>query len=392
MRAAVHVRHRSDRGKWGVHWRESKDGKRVKAARFFESEKEANDFAAEKRRELADGHTLTGWSEQWLKDHEPRRGDPDPDLRRSTFRGYSIAIRTHLQPRWGHLPLKDFTPQEVCAFYRYMQDEAKLSAKTAATYALPVKQMLDLAMAKNLIPSNPMKDGRTMFNAAYRVRGRSRRPKERAPFDVETAKKLLTVGRLRFPRDFDMIAVQMLSGIRIGEVVVLQPEDDKGDHLCIMRGLSDEGEIYNTKSGRGRVAPMNPALRAVLDRQHARWEADCKKFGKPPAPWLFYTYELERPGVASDRPSGNYIGKRNLIRNFNLVMKELGIEGPDWLTNHSLRHMFITELLSEGVEAHVVKSIAGHSDLSTTLKYAERRRTPAGTTDQFAGNFAGLVN
>jgi integrase/recombinase XerD len=40
------------------------------------------------------------------------------------------------------------------------------------------------------------------------------------------------------------------------------------------------------------------------------------------------------------------------------------------LTPHALRHSFVTNLLRADVPLHVVASLAGHRDVSTTMRYA----------------------
>ena len=43
--------------------------------------------------------------------------------------------------------------------------------------------------------------------------------------------------------------------------------------------------------------------------------------------------------------------------------------GAPWLTPHTLRHTFITDLVEKGVPLHVVRELAGHSSPTTTLHY-----------------------
>ena len=44
---------------------------------------------------------------------------------------------------------------------------------------------------------------------------------------------------------------------------------------------------------------------------------------------------------------------------------------------HWLRHTWVTELLEAGVPPHVVKDMAGHADIQTTLKHYAHARTDA---------------
>lgn len=61
---------------------------------------------------------------------------------------------------------------------------------------------------------------------------------------------------------------------------------------------------------------------------------------------------------------------------FQKTVKEAGLPEK---TFHSLRHSFVTNLVSEGVDLRVVQELAGHKDLRTTMRYAHL--TPNRLTD-----------
>ena len=56
-------------------------------------------------------------------------------------------------------------------------------------------------------------------------------------------------------------------------------------------------------------------------------------------------------------------------RQVRRVLVRCGLEGGV-LTPHALRHSFVTNLLRADVPLHVVASLAGHRDVSTTMRYA----------------------
>ena len=56
-------------------------------------------------------------------------------------------------------------------------------------------------------------------------------------------------------------------------------------------------------------------------------------------------------------------------RQVRRVLVGCGLDGGV-LTPHALRHSFVTNLLRADVSLHVVASLAGHRDVSTTMRYA----------------------
>jgi len=56
-------------------------------------------------------------------------------------------------------------------------------------------------------------------------------------------------------------------------------------------------------------------------------------------------------------------------RQVRRVLVRCGLDGGV-LTPHALRHSFVTNLLRADVPLHVVASLAGHRDVSTTMRYA----------------------
>jgi integrase len=61
---------------------------------------------------------------------------------------------------------------------------------------------------------------------------------------------------------------------------------------------------------------------------------------------------------------GTPIDPRNLSRHFYSVQKKAGL---DKIRFHDMRHTCVTLLLSLGVPPHVVREIAGHSDIHVTM-------------------------
>ena len=116
--------------------------------------------------------------------------------------------------------------------------------------------------------------------------------------------------------------IALLTGCRRGEILTLQPENIRGDHLRIAAG--------NTKTLRERVVPIVPALR----------------------PWLRYI-PLQ-------------INAEGLKTGFARARVKAGLD----VNFHDLRHTCASLLINTGTPLEVVRDILGHTTVRTTERYA----------------------
>ena len=129
------------------------------------------------------------------------------------------------------------------------------------------------------------------------------------------------------------------SGLRVGEVVKLKPEDiDSKRMLVFIKGAKGRKDRYSLLS--------ESALKTL--REHWR---EYK-----PVKWLF-------PGPNSER----YITIRTAQRVFEMACNRAGIRKD--VTIHSLRHSFATHLLENGIDLRYIQEILGHKSSKTTEIY-----------------------
>lgn len=150
------------------------------------------------------------------------------------------------------------------------------------------------------------------------------------------------------------ILIELYTGMRMGEINALRPEDldfDKG--IIHIRGTISMGVDYriyrrdHTKTDAGmRDVPMNNLVIPVLKQALAdmRWNKEGLIF-----------YDHNKNGVISTSQVNCF---------YRRICEKTGI---DFHGQHSLRHTFATRCIEAGVKPVVLKNWLGHTDIHITL-------------------------
>jgi integrase len=135
------------------------------------------------------------------------------------------------------------------------------------------------------------------------------------------------------------------AGLRRGEIVALRQRDVDLRRRQIKVELNDWKGILDTpKGGRGRVVPMTDALHEALTKNcHLRGDRVLTLDDGSPVPGHTLRDWVERAQRrAGLEPTGNV---------------------------HILRHSFCSHLAMRGAPTKAIQELAGHANLSTTLRY-----------------------
>lgn len=144
-------------------------------------------------------------------------------------------------------------------------------------------------------------------------------------------------------RNRALIVTMYRGGLRLGEVLALQPKDVDLDTGAIT--------VLHGKGDRRRVAAIDPGAVAIL----ARWCDARRSLGVVHKGPLFCT--LRGNGL---KPS--YV--RTLLPR---LARAAGIEKR--VHPHGLRHTHAYELMMEGIPVPIIQQQLGHSSLATTDRY-----------------------
>lgn len=147
-------------------------------------------------------------------------------------------------------------------------------------------------------------------------------------------------------RNRAMLLLTHFAGMRVAEVASLRLNDVLNDSGTIREEVRLKPE--QTKGKYARTVYLNLRIQKEL-AQYIK-TINASDLQKP----LFYTQKR-----ASFSPN-------TLAQYFLFLYRNVGLEGA---SSHSGRRSFLTHLANKGTAIHILKSLAGHRNISTTAAY-----------------------
>lgn len=228
-----------------------------------------------------------------------------------------------------------------------------ISSSTKRTYLTRLSTFFDWCVASSLGKTNPVKE--IQPPKAYRKEKPFLKEAEveRLVRAIE-AESVIRGSQLKTGEIIwltDVIYVAVGTGMRLGELCALKWSGVDLDHGMITVKVSED---FKTKNGHERSIPVRGKALDVLQKLHSEREAELDGY-----------VLRSRRGRSGDRRGLNpeYVSRR--FKHFAKLAKL-----PPDTTFHTLRHTYVTWMLSKGVAVHVVQKLAGHSDIRTTMLYA----------------------
>jgi site-specific recombinase XerD len=134
------------------------------------------------------------------------------------------------------------------------------------------------------------------------------------------------------------------AGLRIGELIGLEFDCIRTDYQGRQFLKVPLGKLNNE-----RLVPLDDATVELVEK--------LRKRGHKPRPFLMVTVT----------------GKKTRYNQYVYALRDIcrGLDIPDRMTIHRLRHTFATSLLSGGMSLPSVMKLLGHRDWHMTLRYAE---------------------
>jgi len=268
----------------------------------------------------------------------------------STLEDYESTLRVHLVPFFAECPLCEIDVAGVELFIYAKLDEGR-APKSIHNYLGLLHSIFGYALKRGWCESNPV----ALVEAPRVQRNRDIRFLTLTELEAVLAVCSRTpLGRL----DRLVFLTAAMTGMRRAEVVALRWEDIDWDvQLIRVRQNFTRGRFGTPKSRRSsRAVPLAPRLAAELRSHHAR------------AP-----YREAADLVFAHPELGTVLDPSKLRKRFIACVRRAEVRPVRF---HDLRHTFGTQMAAAGAPMRAIQEWLGHSDLRTTLIYADYALDP----------------
>ena len=313
----------------------------------------------------SDDYTVAEWLRTWFALYAK------PNIRPTTARSYQGSIELHIIPRIGCIKLNKLTGRDIQKLYKDLMENGRLrkaqkskqpglSSTTVRGIHMMLHNALDRAVKERLILRNPTED--CIIPKVQKQEMKILHPEDMKAY-LEAAEK-----RGVLP----MFYLELVSGIRKGELVALRWEDLDVEHRTIsvskqaLGGLGKELVVNRPKTENSiRAISIPQDAVDLLVREHEK---------HPENPYLF----------PSPLTGGMY-HPDSVVNLHKKILKDAGLEH---IRFHDLRHTFATMALQNGVDVKTVSNMLGHYDAGFTLRtYTHATRQKQNEAAQATGAF-----
>jgi integrase len=263
-------------------------------------------MATGKRQKKREVPTLADFASRFLEGHaEANRQKP------SGIAGKETILRVHLVPLLGHKRLDAIGDEDV----QRLKSKLKVAVQWSVLERMPCTVGM-LKVAKS----------------------------EETFHDFEDYARLVDAARRTGPEALLCVLLGGDAGLRCGEMMALRWSDvDLPRHRLTVRTSEWKGQVTAPKGMKSRHVPLTRRLEDAL-RAHRHL----------------------RGGRVLATPNGTPYTQK-MVRNRVLAAAHLAQLADGRV--HVLRHTFCSHLAMRGVPGRAIQELAGHADLSTTMRY-----------------------
>lgn len=284
---------------------------------------------------------------QWLEEYRS-------EVRDNTYQNYKYVVEAHIVPYFKEkgVTLKELRPRDLKAYYNFKLQT--LSANTVKKHHANIHKALKRAVEYELISYNP-----ASALDLPKIKGFVGSFYEED--EIKVLKEIVKDSPIEVP-----VMLTVFYGFRRSEVLGLrwQSVDFAKSEIHVEHTLIDvKGKPVptdNTKSRESnRIMPMNEEIKKYLK------EVRKKQLEKK----MFYGNAYVDSGYICTYDNGEYMKPNYLSHTFKKLL-EANADKIKKVRFHDLRHSSATMLLSLGFSLEDIKAWLGHSDISTTQRYA----------------------
>lgn len=292
------------------------------------------------RAKLASGRLLDPHGGKVLFGVYARQQIATRTLRPSTVARYERTLTQHIEPVFGHRPLRGIRHSDVAAFQTAMRRTH--GEKHARDIVVLVRSILRAATLDGLIDRNPAA-GLRLEPIRHTERElptmeQVRHVAETAPGETGFAIMLLALTGLR---------VSEACGLAVSDIAVLRRE------LTVKRQL-----IYLPRQGFHYGPPKTPESARTIPIPPLLADAIAEHLTRPWEP-----VELDGQSHRLLLGRGKPVSGTSMANRFRDAARKVDVD----LTPHTLRHLYTNTLLEAGVPLRTVDYVTGHRSVGMTL-------------------------
>ena len=264
--------------------------------------------------------TMADLIERFRQEHLPRR-------RRGTAVNYEVLLRRYIEPAFKHHKVTDVTFSDVDRLHRRVTKTApymanRMVAVLSSMFTLSIRWGMRADNPASHIERNP-EVGRKRYLSGE---------------ELSRLTEALTAHPDR--QAADIIRMLLLTGSRSAEVFGM-----RWSALDLTRGVWAK-PAASTKQKADHIVPLSAPARQLLTSIRAKQ--------KKPGAFVF----------PSTGKTGHIV---DIVRAWRTICADAGISG---LRVHDLRHSFASQLASAGASLPLIGALLGHSNPTTTHRYA----------------------
>lgn len=332
------------------------DGKRYYV--YGKTNKELNEKEHKKRCELEAGTmerenpTLNKYYEHFT---EMRRGSVRESSIRSQAFQFAAAAAIPMDGNgktFGELQIRDITPKDVQHLQRVLADSER-KKNTVNAIMTHVKHVFNSAVRDETIEKNPC----TCIVNLTKTEKPARETIHRALTQEET-ERFFEAARERNSYYYNVFALMIRTGMRVGEIGALTPFDidEKAGVIHVRRTITND-EVGAARIGDGAKTKTSvrdiPLSTEMLETIRSQINLNRMLFG------------AKLPETIFVRPEGVLLRGYTVDREIERCCKAAGI---DRFTSHAFRATFATRFIEQRPEDYkTLSEILGHADIGITL-------------------------
>ena len=145
----------------------------------------------------------------------------------------------------------------------------------------------------------------------------------------------------------DLILLALNTGLRFGELIAVSWENiNFNSQILTVSSAISRGKLGSPKNNKARNIPLNRAAIEMLKRRKTT---------------------SDKNNLVFPNSIGKYLIQEGCRKLLHKLCQKAGLRKIGW---HTLRHTFASHLAENGVPMRSIQELLGHSDTSTTMRYA----------------------